>query len=240
VLENRSHGPMICLGVMLMSLPPQCGDVPIANWRWDEVKGEKRLRGAISGGYRLVGRYDGEIFTVTEIGDFNESSRPREPTYPELTSPCPEPAGGWPGLEHLTQEEAGAVHTYARSQPEYVSSWVTHLEPEKLEFSPVLVNVFFTKNAARHEKELRNLWDGPLCVVERDVRTAREASRIRREVEGSLDELGLQMLWSSGPDAEPIVQIGVVADPGGKAQATLDERYGPGLVQLYPALREIS
>jgi hypothetical protein len=25
---------MLCLGAMAMSYPPQCGDVPIANWDW--------------------------------------------------------------------------------------------------------------------------------------------------------------------------------------------------------------
>jgi hypothetical protein len=230
---------MLCLGAMLMSLPPQCGDVPIPNWSWHDVEGEERLRGTVSGGYHLVGRYDGETFTVTDVGPYDDARRPTEQPYSELTSPCPEPARGWRGLEGLTQEEARTVHAYARSHPEYVSSWVTPLEPDRYEFSPVLVNVVFAENAGRHEEELRNLWAGPLCVVERDVPTAREVSRIRHKVEANLDELGLQMLWSSGPDVEPVVHIAVVADPGGKAQATLDERYGEGLVELYPALREV-
>lgn len=237
VLENETHGPMICLGAMLLSLPPQCGDVAIPNWDWRAVDGEERLSGTISGEYHLVGRYDGKTFTVEEVRPFEPALRPPEAPYAEFTSPCPEPAGGWDGLDSATQEDDGRVHAYARSQPDYVASWVTHLEPDKLEFSPVLVNAVFTGDSELHEVELRKLWDGPLCVVERDVPTAHELSRIRREVEGNLDELGLQMLWSSGPDVEPVIQIGVVADPGGEAQATLDARYGAALVQLYPALR---
>ncbi len=31
VLESGRHGPMLCLGTILESLPPQCGDVRIAN-----------------------------------------------------------------------------------------------------------------------------------------------------------------------------------------------------------------
>jgi hypothetical protein len=237
VLENQTHGPMLCLGAMLMSLPPQCGDVPLTNWDWREVGGEERLSGTVSGEYHLVGRYDGKAFTVTEVGPFDEALRPPEAGYADFTSPCPEPPGGWAAIDHATQEDGERVHGYARSQPEYVTSWVTHLEPDELEFSPVLVNIVFTGSAEQHKAELRKLWAGPLCVVERDVPTARELNRVRREVEENLDELELQMLWSSGPDVEPVIQIGVVADPGGEAQATHDARYGAGLVQLYPALR---
>jgi hypothetical protein len=34
-------------------------------------------------------------------------------------------------------------------------------------------------------------------------------------------------------------EIQVVADPGGEGQAALDERFGPGLVRLLPALRPV-
>jgi hypothetical protein len=237
VLENERQGPMLCLGAILTSLPPQCGNVPITNWDWREVKDEERLMGTTTGSYHLVGRYDGETFTVEEIGPFDEALRPPDGSYPKATSPCREPEGGWVGLEGATQEEASAAHAYARKQADYVSSWVTHLEPELLEFSPVLVNVVFTDHVERHEAELRKLWPGPLCAVERDVPTARELRRVRRQVEGSLEELGLQMLWSSGPDLEPVIQLGVVADPGGRAQDALDSRYGAGLVRIYRALR---
>jgi hypothetical protein len=39
---------------------------------------------------------------------------------------------------------------------------------------------------------------------------------------------------------EPVIEIGVVADVGGKAQAALDARYGPGVVRLIPALKPLS
>jgi hypothetical protein len=47
------------------------------------------------------------------------------------------------------------------------------------------------------------------------------------------------MLWSSGPGIEPAIEIGVVVDPGGEAQAELDERFGAGTVRLVPALRPL-
>jgi hypothetical protein len=81
------------------------------------------------------------------------------------------------------------------------------------------------------------VWGGPLCVVERNVPTADELARIRKEAEASLDDLGLQMLSSAGPGVEPIIEIGVVIDVEGKGQAALDARYGTGVVHLIPALK---
>jgi hypothetical protein len=238
VLEDESHGPMLCLGAMLLSLPPQCGDVPITNWHWRQVKADP-MSGTISGAYHLIGGYDGKAFTVIEIGPYNPDFEPGEGTYPGDRSPCPEPEGGWPADDRLTPEDTRPAHAYARSQASYVASWSTHLQPKRYEFSPVVFNAVFAGDSERHESAIRGIWDGPLCVVERNVPTADELARIRREVEASLDELGLQMLSSSGPDIEPIIQIGVVVDPEGKAQATLDTRYGPGVVRLVPALRPV-
>lgn len=101
-----------------------------------------------------------------------------------------------------------------------------------LEFGPVIVNAIFIGERGRHEAEIRNVWSGPLCVVERAVPSARELARIRREAEAAVDTLGLRMLWSQGPGVEPTIEIGVVLDAGGRAQAVLDARYGPGVVRL--------
>jgi hypothetical protein len=48
------------------------------------------------------------------------------------------------------------------------------------------------------------------------------------------------MLWSSGPGVEPVVEVGVVVDAEGRAQAALDDRYGGGVVRLVPALTPVS
>jgi hypothetical protein len=237
VLEDRTHGPMLCLGAVLESLPPQCGDVPIAGWDWQAVQGEETVGGTTWGSYHVVGKYDGETFTVTDV---EPSENGLAETDPDFTSPCPEPPDGWPGLDQATQNDDTAAHAYARSQPDYVTSWVTHLQPEKLEFGPVIVNVVFTGDAERHEEEIRKVWGGPLCVIERDVPSARELARIRKEVEAGLDELGLRMLWSDTSGVEPVIEIGVVVDVNGAAQSELDARYGPGVVRIVPALKPLS
>lgn len=56
-------------------------------------------------------------------------------------------------------------------------------------FGPVIVNAVFTGDRERHEAEIRSVWGGPLCVVEREVPTADELARIRKEAEAGLHGL---------------------------------------------------
>lgn len=238
VLDDGEHGPMLCLGAMRLLLPPQCGDIPIVGWDWRVVEGEELMAGTIWGSYHVVGTFDGEVFTVTEVGQFERAGEPETYVY---ENPCPEPEGGWvaPEPEHNTQEDARRAHAYARSQPDYVISWNDHLDKELQEFSPVVFVAVFTGEADRHETAIREVWDGPLCVVERDVPTARKLASIRMEVEARLPDLGLQPLGSGTGGFPPTIYIDVVADAEGRVQALFDEEFGPGVVRLLPALRAV-
>jgi hypothetical protein len=239
VLEAKDRGPELCLGGVLTSLPPQCGGVPLLGWDWRSVDGEESAGGTTWGSYHVVGRYDGETLTVTDVGPFEEASDSFG-THPDFSTLCPAPTGGWAAFGEVTQEEGRPVYAYARRQPDYVTAWNTHLRPAEAEFGPVVVNVVFTGEAERHEAEIREFWDGPLCVAERAGRTARELAQIRKEAEASLPGLGLEMLWSSEAGVDSVVEIGVVVDVDGKGQAAFDARYGPGVVRLFPALRSVS
>lgn len=235
---DAADGPMLCLGGVLLSLPPQCGDIPIANWDWKAVTGERSMAGTSWGMYHVVGRFDGEVFTVAEVGPFD---RVDEPDTYDYENPCPEPDGGWvvPDPDHNTQEDTRRAHAYAKSQPDYVISWNDHLDEELQEFSPVVFIAVFTGDAERHEGEIRKVWNGPLCVVERDVPTARRLASIRKDVEARLPDLGLQLLGSATGGFPPMVYIDVVADVDGRAQALVDEEYGPGIVRFLPALQPV-
>jgi hypothetical protein len=241
VLEAE-HGPMLCLAGVLLMYPPQCGDIPIANWDWDAVEGEKSGSGATWGNFHVVGTFAGETFTVTEVGPSHPGGEDFG-TNPDFTLPCPEPDGGWvvPDPAHNTQEETRRAHAYARAQPDYVISWNDHLDDELQEFSPVVLVAVFTGDAERHEAEIHKVWDGPLCVVQQEGYTEKELMAVRREAEHWLeDELGLRMTWSQeGPLGRGAAEVGVWIDPGGAGQAALDERYGPGMVRLFPALRPV-
>lgn len=242
VCEKGTRGPRLWLGGMRLVLgPPACDGIPLASWDWHAVEGEESEDETTWGSYHVVGSYDGESLAVTDVGPY-EDDPSAFGTNPDTRSPCDEPDGGWVAAEpaHNTQNDVGRAAAYAESQPDYVVSWVTHLEPARLEFGPVIFNAVFSGDAGRHEAEIRNVWDGPLCVVVRGVPTARELDRIRKEVEAGLGDLGLQMLWSADPAVEPVIEIGVVADVGGKGQSALDTRYGPGVVRLIPALKPVS
>ena len=242
VCDDGTRGPMLWLGGMRLILgPPQCGGIPLVNWDWHAVEGEEAAGGTTWGSFHVVGAYDGEIFAVADVGPY-EDDPSAFGTNPDARSPCDEPEGGWavPDPAHDTQNDVGAAAAYARSQPDYSTSWNTHLEPARLEFGPVVFNAIFTRDAERHEAEIRRVWNGPLCIVARDVLTARELRRVRMEAEDGLGDLGLEMLWSAGPAVQPVIEIGVVADVGGKAQTALDARYGPGVVRLIPALKPVS
>jgi hypothetical protein len=232
---DAGEGSMLCLGGMLLSLPPQCGDIPIANWDWKAVEGEESMAGTTWGDYHVVGTFDGEVFTVAEVGPFENVDEPETYVY---DNPCREPEGGWvaPDPEHNTQEDTRRAHAYARSQPGYVISWNDHLEEELQELSPVLFVASFTGQADRHEAASREVSGGPLGVVERDVPTAQELGQIRKEVEARLPELGLKLLGSGTGGFPPMVFIDVVADGDGRAQALVDEEYGPGIVRILSAL----
>jgi hypothetical protein len=239
VLEAKDRGPELCLGGVALSLPPQCGGVPLIGWNWGSVDGEERAGGTTWGSYRVVGHYDGEKLTVTGVRPYEEGSESFG-TDPDFSTPCPTPSGGWEAFGEVTQDATDPVHAYARRQPDYVTSWHTHLRPAEAEFGPVVVNVVFAGEAERHEAEIREFWDGPLCIVERAGRPADELARVRTEAEANLQALGLELLWSSEAGVDSVIEIGVVADVGGQGQAALDARYGPDVVRLFPALEPVS
>jgi hypothetical protein len=239
VLEAKDGVPELCLGGVLESFPPQCSGVPLLGWDWGSVDGKERAGGTTWGLYQVVGRYDGETLTVTDVGPYQESPDSFG-TNPDFSTPCPAPNGGWEAFGVVTQDETEAVHAYAKRQPDYVTSWHTHLRPAEAEFGPVVVNVVFTGDAERHEAEIREFWDGPLCVVERPGRTEGELAQIRKEAEASLPALGLEMLWSAEAGLDSVIEIGVVVDVDGMGQAAFDARYGPGVIRLFPALTPAS
>jgi hypothetical protein len=248
----RAHGPELCFGGIALSLPPQCGGTPIANWDWGAVEGEESASGTTWGNYHVVGTYDDGVFTITEVGPYDTDGESFG-TNPDFTPPCPEPQGGWvdvdPGRSSERDFERGAG--LAKGLSDFVALWVEQVgnpTPKEIEqlpaenerYLPKIMNVVVTGDAAAAEAAIREAWGGPLCVVQRGRHTEKELQAIRNEAERWLEELGLQMTWSQeGPLGQGAAEIGVVIDPGGAGQAALDERYGPGMVRLFPALRPV-
>ncbi len=242
VLESDAHGPMLCLGVILDSLPPQCGDVPITNWSWNDVDGEEQVAGTTWGEYHVVGTFDGESFTVTEVGPPRRS--PSEDNEDAIDTPCPEPDGGWQASDpdRVSDRDWERTAAAARKASDFAGVWIDHVavtDPESgVERTGIILNVAFTGDLERHEAELRETWGGPLCVVEHP-RTLRELRGIQREL-GDIaeEEFELQILWSSSSEVHGVVEIGVVTIDA-ETRAALDERYGTGAVEAEPALRPV-
>ena len=248
VLDDGS-GPQLCLGGVAESYPPQCSGITLAGWDWDAVDGEESAAGTTWGEFQVVGTYDGETFTVAEVRPY-DAGAVADGGERDFTTPCTKPAGGWVAEDPGKAGDAGfsAGAEIAQGLPGYVTLWVDYAEdltPEELDEramkgDPVLqiMNVIVTEDAAGAEAAIREAWGGPLCITEREGHTAAERTAIRLEAERFIaEELGLETLSSSEGDIGLAAEFGVVVDPGGAGQAALDERYGPGMVRLVPALR---
>lgn len=252
VLEDESHGPELCLGGVALSLPPQCGGVPLANWDWDAVEGAQSGSGTTWGEFHVVGTYADGVLTVTEVGparpqDLGAVGPPRS-----YTTSCPEPVGGWPAAPYTEalDEAFAAGSAIAQARPDHVALWVDYgggltgeeVDQAMVDGTPVakIMNVVVTGDVAETEAAIRKAWTGPLCVVQHEGRTQKELQAIRAEAETFIqEELGLEITWSQEGDVGLAAEVGVVIDVAGAGQAALDERYGAGMVKLFPGLRPV-
>lgn len=242
VLDDPGREPVMCVGGVADSLPPQCDGIPIVGWDWDAVEGEERASGSTWGSFHLVGTYDGTTFTVLETGPY-EHAEPSEGD--PVDTPCAEPDGGWTSPDPSKASDAdlrNLMHA-VEDEPDFAGFWIDYLaEPigeDTVEPGGVIVNVAFTGDLERHTAEIRDRWGGPLCVVHHE-RTLAELRRIQRELgdAGGL-EAGLDVMWSSIDVQDNVVELGViVADEA--ARVAVDAKYGPGAVELHPALKPVS
>jgi hypothetical protein len=247
VLQSRDHGPELCLGVVLDSFPPQCGGLPIPNWRWDQVEGEQTAAGTTWGRYQLVGTYGGASFTVSRADLAPPASRPsaEERFRDEPRPACPEPEGGWelPDPARRSERYLEPVDRVARAAPDFAGLWISYLAPmgDNVAEDPgeFVLNVAFTGDLARHQAELRPRWGGRLCVT-RQQRSYRQLLGIQRELQGDVGaDLGLRVLGSGIRDPANAVTLMVVVLEE-RAREALDARYGPGAVQATAVLTPVA
>ena len=238
VLESADHGPELCVGVTLDSLPPQCGDVPIANWDWTKVDGEERVGGTIWGDYHVIGTYDGAVFTLTDP--------PRPPVRteqgsPDFKTPCPKPYTK-SDPSKTSQEDFDAAAAEAQKAPDFAALWIDAplLGPPGEPYQDIhnaVLNASFTGNLGAHEADLRKLWGGYLCVSKKD-RTSAELRQIQSELHGVAGDLGMKVLAVSAREYEGDVELTVVFGDESD-QVALDARYGKGVVKLVSRLMPV-
>lgn len=246
VLESPDHGPQLCLGGVAESYPPQCGGPDIVGWDWAAVEGEESANGTTWGMFHLVGTYVDDVFTLTEPAQAPSPVGDESTGGDTFRSPCPEPEGGWAVVDPATTTDAAqqAAAEHAASQEDFAGLWVDQsinpvfeggIDPgEEMQANDptkLVLNVMFTGDLERYERELRAIWGGALCVSPAE-RTEAELAAIQAEV--SEDD---GVLWSSTDTVGNRVEVGVVVDDG--RQQRYDEKYGEGVVVVVPALRPI-
>lgn len=228
VLDDGS-GPRLCLGAVLQSYPPQGSGPPIDGWTWPDRVTE-RDRGVTWGSFTVVGTYDGVRFAAEEVIDDEEAGSLSPEPLPDLTTPCPEPAGGWsaPDATRCTAEDRDRVLTLAQRLPDYAGAWLDDRGDHSQDPRTTVLNVQVTGDVDAAEVTLREVWGGPLCVS-RAEHTERELARITAEV---MSRAGASAAWS----ARGHVELEVDYDDG-TLQHEVDLRYGTGLVRVRSALR---
>lgn len=237
VLETPGRGPELCLGGVAESLPPQCRGVPLRGWDWTAVPDEESVSGTTWGAFSVVGTYDGTTLTLTEPA----RPDPARPVRPESgTSPCPEPAGGWQASDpaRAGQDDVVAANTLFLRAADAAALWVDRRAPSGSQSALTILNVAYTGDLEQHERELRTVWGGPLCVFQLE-RTVHELTAAHDDLgRGGAEELGLEFLGSTVHQRRSVVQVSVVTVTPQQRQA-LDERYGPGVVDVVPELRPV-
>lgn len=244
VLESPDHGPQLCIAVQ-QSYPPQCGGPDVVGWNWDDIDADS-AGGTTWGEYVLVGRWDGSRFTLTQrprVARANDRGAGRSDV--DLTSPCPEPAGGWRPITKSKATNAALEKTARRasSMPGFAGLWLDQsylgdeddpavLEREANDPTRLVLNVQFTDDLAAREQDLRETWGGALCVS-RVERSEAELSRILRELRDRGDFL------SSGTDTQRNTVLLEVWVADAELLADIEERYGRGAVQLIGILEPV-
>lgn len=248
---DEGEGPMLCLGSIADSYPPQCSGPDVAGWAWDEHPHESSA-GVRWGGYTMEGSWDGTTFTPTDVRETIPEDWPEEDVAALFASRCPAPDGGWVPVDPATTtgDALSAAHRVAEELPDYAISWgdqtINPVWPETVQDDPpslevqqamndprwTVLNVGVTDDVARAEAAVREVWGGALCVSE----FANTHARLR-EVAQDLKDLpgGLDSGYGSIANT---VEVGVVFDDG-SIQAWADKTYGPGVVEVTSALTPV-
>lgn len=203
VLFDRDGTPALCAGVILESLPPQCGGdlVPLSGLGWEEVTWYQKQGDSTWAGAVLVGTDDGTTFHVQdafEIGD---------PAAPHPSRPSSEPHRFDPLCETPTVGTGSgggpdAMEDAARALPGYAGLWMS---PDQ-----VTVNLAFVSGADEAREALTDAVAGPFCVGQIEGLTQTEASAALDAIRALPTEVGIQGYGSSLGNAGSGIQADLV------------------------------
>jgi hypothetical protein len=235
VVQDVSHGPELCIypTAFVAGRGSDCGP-RVANWDWAKVPSPSHAEQSTFGWYRLVGTYDGTVFTPTQAPV--KTVEPRT-EVPKVAAPCPTPAGGWreTNRSRLGLSDFQALQDGAHGAPDFAGMWMssTRASGPTDDFQHGYVTVVaFTGDIARHRQELADLWGGPICVVQHPHSYA-GLQTVVQHVLAALDhkELGVQDIMIGPDEVNDVVTLQVVAATPA-TQRAIDRRFGAGLVKV--------
>ncbi|MGW7369936.1 hypothetical protein ACWGI8_42570 [Streptomyces sp. NPDC054841] len=228
VLENSSHGPQLCWAV-LTSLPPQCSGPDVVGWTWKSVKRESR-HGTIWGSYDLTGTWDGTRFTLTEPARSRASDAREIPEddsrEPDFSAPCPAPAGGRKPVDRSKAdvEDYERALQLAEKDPEFGGGWIDSRTGG--DGAGTVLVMRFTRDLTGHEREIRKVWGGPLCLTT----AAHSQAELRKVRDQAVKELP-RALEASVDVVRNAVNIRTVVATD-DVQRDMDRRFGAGVVHI--------
>ena len=199
-----------------------CGPRIATGWSWDGLKPESAQGRTYARDVRVVGRFDGTTFHLTEPPKHPEDSQRLDP-FPQPPS-CVSPSVTDPGS--ATQEAFEKAAEISRATGDFGGYWF-----DKSPLSPITpqttFNVWFTKDLAVHEAEIRKFWGGKLCV-----HLAKHSYLILRTKQHHFAGKEPLAMGVSVDYAWNAVVIDVLV-ASTKRQRELDAEYGPGAVRLF-------
>ena len=239
VLEADGAPAVLCLGIVLDSLPPQCDGLELTGWDWDSVDGEESSGGATWGYYELTGHLDGKNFDVVSAGP----PPPYEGENETIETACDEPAGGWerPDPSKMSETDRARAVREARREPDFAGAWVDQIGPSDpgTDNAEMILDLAFTGDLDRHERDARRHWGGALCISSHEIAYDR-LMRIQNELIGAVGkELGLEVLTAGSSENRNVVEISVVTIDVA-TMSEIERRYGPGTVEVVAQLEPVS
>lgn len=143
---------------------------------------------------------------------------------------------------HMTNQDPDSTGTWMSyiTEPDVDAMEEAIERGESPHLGPYIYVAGFTGDLEAHEQQLREVWDGPLCVCQQE-RTTTELRRIQDELsdEAIARELGIQTTLSSDNVWLNQVEQGVVIATPEMEQAVVD-RFGEGAVKLFPEFEPIA
>lgn len=212
VLQQGEDDPVLCLGGVMESFPPQCGGPTVAGLDWDEVPDAQSASGTTWGTGWLVGTYDGETFTLTEpvAAEPPAWAVPEQPGAEEMfPALCDDPYRGGDESFDPDDEEGFAARDALLLAAEGLDGYATsYVSDGSSAFNVVLAS---GHDAEAAHAALREVWPGWLCVVERDVPTRADTAAAQEALHS--EDAGVEVLGSgTGVDGVLEVSVEVASD----------------------------